>query len=58
MISPQSYLIDTNILIGLEDNFTVDPSYSKFLSLAATYKVNVFVHEAALDDIARDKDIG
>lgn len=57
MISPQSYLIDTNILIGLEDNFTVDPSYSKFLSLAATHKVNVFVHEAALDDIACDKDI-
>lgn len=55
-MSPQSYLIDTNILIGLEDNHTVDPAYAEFSSLAAVHKVDVFVHEAARDDIARDKD--
>lgn len=53
----QSYLIDTNILIGLEDYREVDRAYAKFSSLAAAHKVNVFVHEAARDDILRDKDI-
>lgn len=51
----QSYLIDTNILIGLEDNRTVEAVYAKFLNLAAAHKVDVFVHEAARDDIVRDK---
>lgn len=55
-MSTQSYLIDTNILIGLEDNRAVQPAYSKFLSLAAKHKVDVFVHEVAREDIARDKD--
>lgn len=55
-MSQQSYLIDTNILIGLEDNHAVEPTYSKFLSLAAKHKVGVYVHEAARDDLARDKD--
>lgn len=56
-MSPQSYLIDTNILIGLEDNHTVDPAYAEFSSLAAKHKVDIFVHEAARDDIARDKNL-
>lgn len=56
-MSQQSYLIDTNILIGLEDHRTVQPAYSKFLSLAAKHKVDVFVHEVARDDILRDKDV-
>ncbi|MBZ9907238.1 GNAT family N-acetyltransferase [Mesorhizobium sp. BR115XR7A] len=55
-MSQQSYLIDTNILIGLEDYRTVEAAYAKFSSLAAAHKVDVYVHEAARDDIARDKD--
>ena len=55
-MSTQSYLIDTNIVIGLEDNHTVKPAYSAFSQLAAKYKVDIFVHEAARDDITRDKD--
>lgn len=55
-MSHQAYLIDTNILIGLEDNHTVEAAYSRFLALAATHKANVYVHEAAKDDIARDSD--
>lgn len=55
-MSQQSYLIDTNILIGLEDNRSVDPTYAEFSKLAAIHKVDVLVHEAACDDIARDKD--
>ena len=55
-MSKQSYLIDTNIIIGLEDNHTVQPAYAKFSQLAAKHKVDVLVHEAARDDIRRDKD--
>lgn len=51
----QSYLIDTNILIGLEDHRAVEAAYAKFSSLAASHKITIFVHEAARDDIARDK---
>lgn len=52
----QAYLIDTNILIGLEDNHTVEAAYSRFLALAAVHNVAVYVHEAAKDDLARDTD--
>lgn len=52
-----SYLIDTNIIIGLEDNHAVKPAYAKFSQLAAKHKVDVFVHEAARDDYAQDKDL-
>lgn len=56
-MSTPSYLIDTNILIGLEDNRAVDPAYAEFMSLAAKHKVDVFVHEAARDDVARDSNL-
>ncbi|MDW3119374.1 MAG: GNAT family N-acetyltransferase [Roseovarius pacificus] len=56
-MSQQSYLIDTNILIGLEDNHTVEAAYSRFHALALTHKVDIYVHEAAKDDIARDKQV-
>ncbi len=56
-MSSQSYLIDTNIIIGLEDNHTVKPAYSTFSSLAAKHKIDVLVHEAARDDINRDKNV-
>jgi len=55
-MSQQSYLIDTNILIGLEDDHQVEPMYARFLNLASSHKVNVFVHEASVADIDRDKD--
>lgn len=55
-MSPQSYLIDTNILIGLEDNHKVEAEYARFQKLASAHKVDIFVHEVANEDIARDKD--
>lgn len=54
-MSTRSYLIDTNIIIGLKDNQTVDPAYAEFVSLAAKHKLDIFVHESARDDIARDR---
>lgn len=55
-MSTQSYLIDTNVIIGLEDNHTVQPFFAALLSIAAKHKVDVMVHEVARDDIQRDKD--
>ncbi len=57
-MSSQTYLIDTNVIIHLEDNHTVQPAFSELLSIAAKHKVDVLVHEAARDDIKRDKDDG
>ncbi len=56
-MSVQSYLIDTNVVFGLEDNHNVNPVFADFLKLASTYKADVFVHEVAKDDIARDRDV-
>jgi hypothetical protein len=55
-MSTQTYLIDTNVIIGLEDYHTVQPPFAALLSVAAKHKVDVMVHEAARDDILRDKD--
>ena len=57
-MSTQTYLIDTNVIIHLEDNRTVEPAFSALTSLAAKHKVDIFVHEAARDDIGRDNDAG
>lgn len=55
-MSTQTYLIDTNVIISLEDNHAVKPAFSAFFKLASKYKVGVFVHAEAKDDILRDKD--
>lgn len=56
-MSSHTYLIDTNVIIGLEDNHAVQPAFSALLSVAARHKVDILVHEAARDDIQRDKDV-
>lgn len=55
-MSTQTYLIDTNVIIGLEDHRTVQPAFAALLSVAAKHKVDIMVHEAARDDIQRDQD--
>jgi ribosomal protein S18 acetylase RimI-like enzyme len=56
-MSIQTYLIDTNVIIGLEDHRTVQPAFAALLSTASKHKIDVLVHEAARDDIQRDKDV-
>jgi predicted nucleic acid-binding protein len=56
-MSTQTYLIDTNVIIGLEDHKTVQPAFAALLSVAARNKVDIMVHEAARDDLQRDQDI-
>ncbi len=56
-MNPQSYLIDTNVVIDLEGNHTVKPVFAEFQKLASKHGVGVFVHEATKDDIVRDKNL-
>jgi ribosomal protein S18 acetylase RimI-like enzyme/predicted nucleic acid-binding protein len=56
-MSIQTYLIDTNVIVGLEDNHTVQPAFAALISLASKHRVGIFVHEAARDDIERDRDL-
>jgi len=55
-MSSQRYLIDTNVFIGLEDDKEVTVNFSSLIMLASKHQVKVFVHEAAKDDIERDRD--
>lgn len=47
-------LIDTNILIHLEDNKVADESFYRFYQLAITNKCEVLYHPDCLKDISRD----
>ncbi|MBP7702192.1 MAG: GNAT family N-acetyltransferase [Phenylobacterium sp.] len=49
-------LIDTNVFIGLEDPKRVDPAAAEIVRKCGEHAVSIFVHQAALQDIARDKD--
>jgi ribosomal protein S18 acetylase RimI-like enzyme len=48
-------LIDTNIIIGLEDAGEVKESFSALTRKCGEYRVGVFVHEASKHDVERDK---
>jgi GNAT superfamily N-acetyltransferase len=50
-------LIDTNVFIGLEDPRRVDPDSAELIRKCNENNVAIFVHEDALRDISRDKDI-
>lgn len=56
-MSAPKYLIDTNVIIGLEDWKEVSPEFAALTQLAARHGVGVFVHAAARDDISRDPDV-
>ncbi len=49
-------LIDTNIIIGLEDPRPVPGSFAELARLSSEYAVAHFVDGASYDDVARDKD--
>lgn len=55
-MSAPRLLIDTNVFIGLEDHAEVAPHFASLQQLAGRHGVEIFVHEAAIDDIRRDKD--
>src|SRR6218665_983741 len=49
-------LIDTNILIHLEDNKVISDTFAKFYQLAISNKCDVYYHPACLRDVKKDKD--
>jgi len=49
-------LIDTNVVIGLEDAQPVQASLADLVRLSAEYGIGLFVDGANYDDVARDKD--
>ena len=51
-----NYLIDTNVFIGLEDEREVSSDFASLQQLASKHGVRILVHEAARDDIGRDRD--
>ena len=55
-MSAPKYLIDTNVFIDLEDAAAVPKEFASLTALAARHGVGIYVHEAAIDDIKRDKD--
>lgn len=55
-MSAPTYLIDTNVFIGLEDQREVAPDFASLQKLAARHGVGFYVHAAAIDDIRRDTD--
>ena len=57
-MSGPSFLIDTNVFIGLEDTREVSPQFASILQLAAKHGVAICIHEVARDDIQRDRDEG
>jgi hypothetical protein len=56
-MSAHKVLIDTNVIIELEDHKEVSPVFARFLQLCAQHGVRIFVHELALADVERDTNL-
>lgn len=50
-------LIDTNIIIGLEDAGVIQQRFADLVRTCHEYHVQLFVHEASIEDVERDKDV-
>lgn len=58
MTNAFKFLIDTNVVIGLEDNSPVDARLAELARKCSAYGVRLFVDSAVDDDIRRDRDSG
>ncbi len=50
------FLIDTNVVIGLEDNQPIKAAFAELERKCSEHGVRIFVHPASYDDVRRDKD--
>jgi ribosomal protein S18 acetylase RimI-like enzyme len=55
MAAPK-FLIDTNVVIGLEDHHVVKDGFARFLAKCHEHGARVFVHDSSRADVLRDKD--
>lgn len=51
-----SILIDTNIIINLEDHKEIDKQYADLSRICNQFGITLYSHEASRDDVERDKD--
>jgi len=49
-------LIDTNVVIGLEDARLVSGSFAEIVRLCNEHKIDLFIDSATYDDVSRDRD--
>lgn len=49
-------LVDTNVVIGLEDDRVVESAFAELMRLSAENGVTIFVADPNFDDVMRDKD--
>ncbi len=56
MAHGRSFLIDTNIIIKLEDNSPVQAEFSEMVRRCNEHAVTLYVHEVSHEDIRRDRD--
>jgi hypothetical protein len=54
--SEMKLLIDTNIIIGLEDAGEIKERFADLVRKCGERSISVFVHEVSKEDINRDKD--
>src|SRR3954451_8036256 len=57
MMGEVRLLIDTNIVIGLEDPKEVEASFSELIRKCNERGIHFFVHEASDEDVLRDKNV-
>lgn len=54
MSIPKKILIDTNIIIGLEDYQAVQSDYSKLNRICGENGIQIFIHESSYEDVEQD----
>ena len=50
-------LIDTNVVIGLEDSRPVNELFAEIARLCGEHKVDLFIDSATYEDVSRDRDL-
>lgn len=55
---PEKILIDTNILINLEDNKEIEDNYSNLNRICGENGIQILIHESSYADVLQDKDEG
>lgn len=50
------FLLDTNIILGIEDNRQVDSAFARLVRKFSEYNINAYIDSAIHDDVRRDRD--
>lgn len=50
-------LVDTNIIIALEDNNIIEARLSEFFRYATSNQCSLYYHPGCLKDLSKDKDL-